>query len=282
MTPGVLAAVSRPLRDTNRAYAEGVAESLVEELLKTQVQVAADETVEVAGRFVEPVQLQVACESLWRELPSDVSVIQPSHLQTFGDVDRALSRFYESSIRTAAREVGVKPGSLRKWFERILITPAGTRGTVFRGAEETGGITNAAVDVLEDVHLIRPEVRAGAGWYELTHDRFIEPIQGSNQIYARRRRRRLLIASTITSILMVAVTMAMVLVVTTTGGGASYESTFLLNPGAMITLGFNVPEAARGVVATVVWQGTDGEMLVTIRQPDGKSQSLSVDRSPGR
>ena len=34
--------------------------------------------------------------------------------------------------------------------------------------------------MLESHHLIRGEQRAGARWYELTHDRFIRPIQKSN------------------------------------------------------------------------------------------------------
>ena len=33
------------------------------------------------------------------------------------------------------------------------------------------------------MHLIRAEWRAGARWYELTHDRFIEPILSSNKVF---------------------------------------------------------------------------------------------------
>jgi len=187
-----LAAVKGPLRDTRRSLAEGVAEQLVEELLKVRVQTAAGETVEVTGEFIEPVQLQVVCQSLWQDLPPDVTVITQDHLQAFGDVDQALSGFYERSIKRAAQETGAKEGDLRTWFERALITPAGTRGTAYRGREETGGIPNAAVDVLENLHLIRGEWRAGARWYELTHDRFIEPIRESNKTWGEKRRRTLL------------------------------------------------------------------------------------------
>ena len=66
--------------------------------------------------------LEVVCEGLWRELPLDVSVIQQSHLQTFGDVDRALSRFYENAISTASGQTSVKEDNLREWFDRTLIT----------------------------------------------------------------------------------------------------------------------------------------------------------------
>jgi hypothetical protein len=178
-----LAAIIDPLRDTMRSFAEGVAEQLVEELLKVRVQAAEAEIVEVTGEFVEPVQLQVVCQSLWQDLPPDVTVITQDHLQAFGDVNQTLSGFYERSIKRAAQEPGVREGDLREWFEHGLITPAGTRGTVYRGREETSGIPNAAVDVLENLHLIRGEWRAGARWYELTHDRFIGPIQESNKAW---------------------------------------------------------------------------------------------------
>ena len=150
-----LSAVTGPLADTKRSFAEGVAEQLVEELLKVRVQTATGETVVVTGEFIEPVQLQVVCQSLWRDLPPDVTVITQDHLQAFGDVNQALSEFYERSIKRAAQEVGVEEGDLREWFDSSLITPAGTRGMVYRGREETGGIPNKAVRVLENLHLIR-------------------------------------------------------------------------------------------------------------------------------
>jgi hypothetical protein len=184
-----LAAVKGPLRDTRRSFAEEVAEQLVEELLKTRVETVAGETVEVTGQFIEPVQLQVVCQSLWQDLPPDVTVITADHLQAFGDVDQALSGFYERSIKEATQEPIVNERDLRVWFGRRLITPAATRGTVYRGREETGGISNTAVDILENLHLIRGEWRAGARWYELTHDRFIEPIQESNSTWRERKRR---------------------------------------------------------------------------------------------
>ena len=185
-----LLAVTGPLRDTGRSFAEGVAEQLVEELLKVRATTGAGETVEVTGEFVEPVQLQVVCQSLWRDLPPDVVVITQEDLRDFGDVNQALSGFYERSIKRAAQEAGARERALRAWFEDVLITPAGTRGTVFRGREETGGIPNAAVDVLESLHFIRGEWRAGAPWYGLTHDRFIEPIRTSNETWRIVRREK--------------------------------------------------------------------------------------------
>jgi formylglycine-generating enzyme required for sulfatase activity len=185
-----LAAVKGPLMDTERSFAPGVAEGLVEELLKIRVETRVGEAVEVAGEFVEPVQLQVVCQSLWEELPSDVTEITQPHLRAFGDVDQALLTFYERALRNAVQQAKVREGGLRAWFGRDLVTPMGTRGTVYRGAKSTGDVPNVAVDALESQHLIRAERRAGARWYELTHDRFIGPIQRSNEAWRAARRQR--------------------------------------------------------------------------------------------
>jgi len=182
-----LSAITNPLEGRKRSFAEGAAEQLVNDLLNIRVETAAGKIETVTGEFVEPVQLQVVCQSLWQGLPPGVIIIAEDHLQTFGDVNQALSGFYERSIERAVQESGVKEGDLRTWFKQSLITPAGTRGTVYRGQEKTGGIPNAAMDVLEDLHLIRGEWRAGARWYELTHDRFIEPIQESNKAWLTKR-----------------------------------------------------------------------------------------------
>jgi len=187
-----LSAVKGPLRDTRCSFdkGKGVAEKLVNDLMKVQVETTAGKAEMVTGEFVEPVQLQVVCQSLWRGLPPDVTVITHDHLQSSGGVNQALSAFYEGAIERVAQETGVHDGDLRTWFERSLITPSGTRGTVYRGREETGGIPNPAVDELQDLHLIRGEWRSGARWYELTHDRFIGPIQKSNEAWRAKRRER--------------------------------------------------------------------------------------------
>ncbi|MBE7469858.1 MAG: hypothetical protein DPW09_20650 [Anaerolineae bacterium] len=186
-----LAAVVGPLQGTGRSFAPGVAEALVAELLKIRVESRAGEVAEAPGEFVEPVQLQVVCQSLWDGLPPDVAEITESQLLAFGNVDQALTRFYEKALYDTIQRLGLTSEMarwfplyavwrLRNWFERDLITPAGTRGLVYRGADSTGGVPNTAVDMLESRHIIRAEQRAGARWYELTHDRFIRPIQQSN------------------------------------------------------------------------------------------------------
>lgn len=178
-----LAAVENPLLATGRTFGVGVAERIVDDLMKVRYSTPEGGHIEKPGQFIEPTQLQVVCHSLWRNLPPDVTVITLDHIQAFGVVNQELSRMYEMSIRRATQKTGVKERDLRAWFEQSLITPARTRGTVYRGTEETGGIPNTAIDVLENLHIIRAELHAGARWYELTHDTLIEPILESNKIW---------------------------------------------------------------------------------------------------
>ncbi len=176
-----LLAVEGPLTATDRCYEEGVAKILVQELLRSRVESAEGQVVEVTGQYVEPVQLQVVCSSIWANLPPETKAITEEHLRKFGDVDKALNDFYDRVVDEAIKKARVGEDRLRRWVEDVLITGLGTRNTVYRGPRDTGGMDNAVIDVLEDRHLIRAERRAGARWYELTHDRLIEPIRASNR-----------------------------------------------------------------------------------------------------
>lgn len=194
---GAKAAVTGPLRGTRRYFKEGVVDALIEELQKVRVESTQGEATEVIGEYVEPVQLQVVCRNLWNGLPADVEEITHDHLKTYGDVNQALRDFYEACLVGAKTNLRANERDLRQWFERQLITPAGTRSIVFRDAQQTAGLQNTVVDFLENRHVIRGEWRAGSRWYELTHDRLIEPIQGSNQewqVRYRTRRNQLAIA----------------------------------------------------------------------------------------
>ncbi len=188
-----LEAVQAPLEGSGYSFAEadghplGVAQQLVNNLLKVPVETSTG-VATVVGEFVEPVQLQVVCQNLWQKLDhSAPREITHEQLEAFGDVDQALSDFYEGAIAIVVNEVGGNEGPLRRWFDHTLITPAGTRGTVYRGRDETGGIPNSIVDKLVDQHLIRGELRGGARWYELTHDRLIKPIVASNAAWMLQR-----------------------------------------------------------------------------------------------
>ncbi len=145
----------------------------------------------ITGEFVETVQLQVVCRTLINKLQPNATEISMEHLEAYGSLDKALQVFYEDSIREVVEktsaalrrkgETEIKEGVLRNWFEKKLITPAHTRGLAYRGTTHTEGLINEAVDVLDQAHIIREERRGSGRWYELSHDRFIDPILTSNK-----------------------------------------------------------------------------------------------------
>ncbi len=186
-----LEAIEKPLADTGCRFAPGVAEALVTSLLKCHIdadQVKLEDGM--VGDFVEPVQLQVVCQRLWNRLPAGSQVIDQELLEQYGNPIDALAEFYEEAIDDVIQGSGFQEGPLRRWFGQVLITPAHTRGIVFKGRTTTAGIPNAIVSRLENKHLLRGERRAGGHWYELNHDRFIEPILRSNETWVRGRGRQ--------------------------------------------------------------------------------------------
>ena len=183
-----LRAAREPAKRAGRPFANDVAEALVEDLQKVRVDTERGPE-DVVGEFVEPVQLQVACRSVWEALPDSATEITEEHRQQFGNVNEVLGAFYDSAIAAAATAAHRRERTMRSRFAERFITASGTRGTVFWTRDETGGIPAPAIKELEDRHVIRAEIRAGGRWYELTHDRLIEPVRVSNREYVQRRNR---------------------------------------------------------------------------------------------
>ena len=180
-----LEAVTQPALNSGYPFEPGVAERLVENLCQIKVPglEGAGQKV-VAGRYVEAVQLQVVCQQLWENLPDATEgdrAIQWEEVERYGNIDRALTNFYESVLAQTVRETGVKERDLRRWFSTQLITPMQTRGLVLKEEKSTAGLPNEAVAVLDKQLLIRADIRAGAWWYELVHDRLVDPILESNR-----------------------------------------------------------------------------------------------------
>ncbi|MDX1521007.1 MAG: hypothetical protein R3264_05235, partial [Anaerolineae bacterium] len=181
-----LEAVKNPAERYGRPFAEGVAESLVDNLRQIRVQdpQSPGELEIRPGQFIEPVQLQVVCFQLWENLKDrPLDYITEQDLKELGNVDTALGQFYEKALERVIKQTNVTEIELRNWFETKLITEAGTRGTVYQGTDFTGGIPNEAVNLLANEYLVRAEVKAGGTWYELVHDRLVYPILQANQMW---------------------------------------------------------------------------------------------------
>ena len=192
-------AVVKPFQKWALSFDPAAADKLMAELSEIRV-AEGDKFRETVGEFVEPVQLQVVCQSLWENLPAEWKngpnagtdsprLITAEYIERFGDVNSALATYYDRSVeRAAAASDGrIGEGELRRWFGTALITSTGTRGLAFRGAPgATWRIPGLALKELEEAHVIRREERSGTITHELTHDRFIEPIQKSNEVWLAR------------------------------------------------------------------------------------------------
>jgi WD40 repeat protein len=159
---------------------------LVRELSGVRVQ-RPDGTIETQeGPHVEPVQLQVVCFRLWEGHSGADRITAEEVGSLVGDVDSALAGYYADCVAATARETGVSGRAIRDWAEGQLITDQGIRGQVLRGQETSGGLKNRVIAVLIDAHLVRAEERRGATWFELAHDRLIEPIRRDNASWRER------------------------------------------------------------------------------------------------
>ncbi len=177
-----LKAVKSPVEGI-RPYAEGVAEKLIDDLCSIKVQ-QPDGTLDVQpGQYVEPVQMQVVCYGLWDNLSVDGTEISEKDLQDVGDVNQSLGKYYDRRIAEVARAKNVRERLIREWFEKKLITAGGIRNMVLQERETKQG--ELADDVIRALQsdLVRSEKRGGATWYELTHDRLVEPILERNKVW---------------------------------------------------------------------------------------------------
>lgn len=163
------AAIQKPASSQGVTFTDDAAQALIDRL-------------EVAG-YVEPFQLQVACRQLWKdwrhERGDNFLVIALRDVEEF-DLDRALSRYYAQSMAEVSKQFDVEQRTVRDWFEEALITPQRLRSQTTTGPVG-GDHGRELLARLEDMYLIRSDVRAGTEWFELAHDRLVGAVLEDNQ-----------------------------------------------------------------------------------------------------
>jgi len=173
-------AIQKPARDGGVNFTDSAAQKLINDLRQVHVQ-RPDGTMETQpGLYVEPVQLQVVCLRLWNNLDATDTEISDADIAQVGDVNSALASYYALRVLAVATATGESERAIREWFDRQLITDAGVRGQVLMEPERSRGLSNAAIRMLEDAHLVRADERRGATWFELAHDRLIAPVRADN------------------------------------------------------------------------------------------------------
>lgn len=175
---GAREAMVNPAQSAGREFT--AAESLIRDLATMKVQQFDGSFVEQTGNHVEPVQLQVVCRRLWEAIPEDERAIRREDVKRFGNVGEALAGYYTDSVENLGADSLDQVRAIRDWFGEKLITADGIRGQVRRGAGQSDGLPNEIVDQLLNTHLVRADKRAGATWYELSHDRLLVPVRESN------------------------------------------------------------------------------------------------------
>jgi hypothetical protein len=113
-------AVVKPFQSRGLSFDAGAAEKLLAEL--SEIRVSEGDTFrEALGEFVEPVQLQVVCQSLWENLerdwkdgssasPQSPHLITPDFVGRYGDVNHALAHYYDRSVRRKPMSFVAKSG----------------------------------------------------------------------------------------------------------------------------------------------------------------------------
>ncbi len=172
-----LAAVREPAQAAGVSFPEALARKLVDDLSTIRV------PEERPGDFVEPVHLQLVCLRIWQRVPPGAKTITEKEVGGVQGVDEALTAHYDESVRAAALAAGDfaplrRERAIREWFGTKLIKEK-IRDQVLQSPED--GLSELSLKILVDAYLVRADERRGMTWYELTHDRLINPILRSNR-----------------------------------------------------------------------------------------------------
>ena len=133
--------------------------------------------------LMDPLHLQLVCESAWRKSPKSFSVEAVEGVNkgtTISVVEAALMDYYDRTLQEASRATATPERQIRVWIDREFMQarlkhrPSPTLpDTLSRPAEWH--------DFLEDRHILRAVLRAGSRYYELTHHRLSVPVRISNE-----------------------------------------------------------------------------------------------------
>ncbi len=157
-------------------------DKLIRDLSTIQVQQPDGSFVAQPGHYVEPVHLQVVCRRLWAAMPEADLSIEDEHITEYAKVSTALAGYYADAVATMAGGNLTIERAVREWVGGKLIV-GGIRSQIRREPSRSGGLDNELIDRLCACYLVRTEQRAGADWYELGHDRMVEPVQNDNRAW---------------------------------------------------------------------------------------------------
>lgn len=134
------------------------------------------------SKFVEPVQLQIVCSAIWGAAKrDDIAVITQDRVSETGGINETLQNFYWDGLQQAAALGHDTVDALRQWFENTLLQNGVRDQLLETSALEK--VSKEALASLVDSHLLRIETRTDGNthFYEIAHDRLVEPILAIKQ-----------------------------------------------------------------------------------------------------
>jgi hypothetical protein len=177
-----LRAITSPARDCGVTITDGAADRIFDDLRTISVQGPDREPLPQRGIYVEPVLLQVVCHRLWRKMcrdkQGDFDTVDVADVDLLGSTDDALGRYYADVLdEVSGGDRWIERG-IRSWIGSHLITKEGYRSQTRTGPPGTESAET--LRKLQNLYLIRSEDRGGTTWWELCHDRLVEPIRRDN------------------------------------------------------------------------------------------------------
>jgi DNA-binding winged helix-turn-helix (wHTH) protein len=192
-------AIKEPASRHGVKFEEDVLRQLVAKLTTVRYEDEWGTLCEEPGEFVEPLQLQLICDTLWRSLPAHRQNISWGDLRHASrpespseaalGTEQTISRFVESvlyrfceqatqgaSATTCSAGAPAFPEELTILGCLQFVSERGMRTQVRRDKDWTGDLPNAVADGLAAHQFLRVEQRHGDRWYELAHDTLIRPV----------------------------------------------------------------------------------------------------------
>jgi conflict system STAND superfamily ATPase len=183
------AIIEPPWRRHQITFTPEAAERILNNVCSTLVETPGSEAQVRSSPFVEGVILQTVLLKLWQGVDpvgNGLTVIEPGHLgNLLNHVDRALASHYRESVQRASLESRIPERVIRDWFENQLMTAQGWRNLADKGPGSGKRRTKQCLDVLEAQHIIRSETRVNRQWWEIVHDRFLNPAKEDNRRWRR-------------------------------------------------------------------------------------------------
>lgn len=179
-------AVKLPAKEFGVDFTDDAATLLIKDLQRIRTG-TADGAGNRTATYVEPVFLEVVCDSLWRrvhEQPSGVTSITDDDVKAFGPLDAALAVYYNAVLQEASGGRRDVEREIREWIELQLLTKDGLRRQT--RAQPAVPEPDIALGVLQTRYLVRGEPRPEAIWWELSHDRMSGPITADNEAWRAR------------------------------------------------------------------------------------------------